>query len=75
MLVTETRWARLSSAEAWNRSLTKRSSRSRPTKGGLEAFGLERTADAGDDAERPVELDGLGLALQLVVTRIWPASE
>ena len=52
MPVTETRWALSSSADAWKRSLTRRSSRSRPTKGALSP--TERRALAlRDHPERP----------------------
>ena len=66
MPVTETRWARRSSAEAWNRSLIWRSSRSRPTNGASSPSDLsaprapETTRTARHSRMRPV------LALQLV---------
>ena len=66
MPVTETRCALRSSAEAWNSSLTSRSSRSRPTKGASRPDRALRALAPGDDPHRAPELDRLEFALQLV---------
>ena len=69
MPVTETRWARRSSALAWKRSLIWRSSRSRPTNGASRPAPLSVPCRPDVDAERPPERHRLRLALQLVLAR------
>ena len=67
---TSTSLAEWRSAEAWKSSLTRRSSWSRPMKGGLEDSRALRAGDGRDDPGRLEEPHRLGLALQLVLAGI-----
>ena len=49
---------------AWNRSLSRRSSSSRPTNGASSGLRPARAAALGDDAHRPPRRHGRGLALE-----------
>ena len=62
--MTETRRARRSRLVAWNRSLSRRSSSSRPTNGASSVSARFRPPTLGDDAERPPGGDRGGLALE-----------
>ena len=67
---TETRCAFFSSAPAWKSSLTRRSSRSRPTNGGSRPVDFSAPRAGGGDTQRAEERDRLRFPLQLVLTRI-----
>ena len=62
--VIETSRARRSRAVAWNRSLSSRSSSSRPTNGASSALVAAPAAALGDDAQRAPRRDRRGLALE-----------
>ena len=70
MPVTETSCALLLVRDAWKRSLTRRSSRSRPTNGASSPATCATPRDAGDHAQRPPERDRLRLALELVLAGV-----
>ena len=68
--ITETSCAFASPAEAWNSSLTSRSSRSRPTNGGSRPAERFAPPIPLDHPHRAPQLHRLGLALELVRARV-----
>ena len=68
--VIETSRTRRSRDVAWNRSLSRRSSASRPTNGASRRSSRPRPRALGDDAQRPPRRDRRDLALEQLLARL-----